>query len=213
LHRPNPFQEIDVQRPAAGTGVKYGRAVLAIVSGIVLVAALLAFQSLAFAQAKPPELAAIPPSKDTDLKFYSADGTIENGARALEHMTSDADLVLWLAGNQFFAMDEVVGAFQKSHPGVTVGLITLPPGLLLSAIQGGGWIYDGKPYRGTPDIYASVNLGHLRQLKDAGVMSKICHLHAQRVADHGRKRQSEKDRRDRRPRSPRRPHLAAESGQ
>jgi ABC-type molybdate transport system substrate-binding protein len=87
-------------------------------------------------------------------------------------MTSDAGLVLWVAGNQFFAMDEVIGAFQKARPGVTVGLITLPPGLILSAIQGGGWIYNGREYRGTPDIYASVNLGHLRQLKAAGLMSQ-----------------------------------------
>jgi hypothetical protein len=38
-----------------------------------------------------------------------------------------AALVLWLAGNQFFAMDDVVHAFQAQHPGTTVGLITLPP--------------------------------------------------------------------------------------
>jgi ABC-type molybdate transport system substrate-binding protein len=80
--------------------------------------------------------------------------------------------VLWVAGNQFFAMDEVVGAFQRTHPGVTVGLVTLPPGLILSAIQSGGWTYNGKEYRCTPDVYASVNLGHLRQLKAAGMMSR-----------------------------------------
>jgi len=161
-----------LKQPAVRMDVKCLRAVLGVVSGIVLAAALLAFQPAAFAQGKPPELAAIPPNKDTDLKFYAADGTVRNGTEALDHMTSDADLVLWVAGNQFFAMDAVVGAFQKSHPGVTVGLITLPPGLLLSAIQGGGWVYDGKPYRGTPDVYASVNLGHLRQLKATGVMSR-----------------------------------------
>ncbi len=139
---------------------------------IVLAVAILGFQSIAFAQANPPkELAAIPPNKDTDLKFYRADGTIQKGVEALDHMTSDADLVLWVAGNQFFAMDEVVGAFQKTHPGMTVGLITLPPGLILSAIQNGGWTYSGKEYRSAPDVYASVNLGHLRQLKAAGLMS------------------------------------------
>jgi ABC-type molybdate transport system substrate-binding protein len=128
--------------------------------------------SPAFAQiASSKPLAVIPPNKDSDLKFYSTDGTSAEGTAALEHMMSDADLVLWVAGNQFFAMDEVIGAFRKAHPGVTVGLITLPPGLILSAIQGGGWIYNGKEYRGTPDIYASVNLGHLKQLKAAGLMS------------------------------------------
>jgi hypothetical protein len=62
------------------------------------------------------------------------------------------NLVVWIAGNQFFAMDEVIAAFQKIHPGVTVGLITPPPGLILSAIQGGGWNYNGKVYRCVPDI-------------------------------------------------------------
>ncbi len=159
-------------KPVAGMDARHLRAALALMFGIVLAVAMPGFQSIAFAQANPPkELAAIPPNKDTDLKFYRADGSIQKGVEALDHMTSDADLVLWVAGNQFFAMDEVVGAFQKTHPGVTVGLITLPPGLILSAIQNGGWVYNGKEYRCAPDVYASVNLGHLRQLKAAGLMS------------------------------------------
>lgn len=162
-----------MREPVGGIDARRLRAALAVMFGIVLAVAILGFQPVAFAQANPPkELAAIPPNKDTDLKFYRADGTIQTGAEALDHMTSDADLVLWVAGNQFFAMDEVVGTFQKTHPGVTVGLITLPPGLILSAIQNGGWIYNGKEYRCAPDVYASVNLGHLRQLKSAGLMSQ-----------------------------------------
>ena len=148
------------------------RSLAGVILSVVLAGIIIANQPPAFAQSTPPKpLAVIPPDKDTDLKFYSADGTSAQGTAALEHMMSDADLVLWVAGNQFFAMDDVVGAFQKAHPGVSVGLITLPPGLILSAIQGGGWIYNGKEYRGTPDIYASVNLGHLKQLKAGGLMS------------------------------------------
>jgi len=41
--------------------------------------------------------------------------------------------------------------------------------LLLAAIEGGGWTYGGKQFGGRPDIYASVNLGHLKQLKAAGM--------------------------------------------
>jgi ABC-type molybdate transport system substrate-binding protein len=166
------FRENDVKKPT--TEMDLRRAARAVASGIVLMIAISSFQSPAFAQAKPPpkQFAAIPPNKDTDLKFYQSDGSLQKGVGALVHMASDADLVLWVAGNQFFAMDEVVGAFQKAHPGVSVGLITLPPGLILSAIEAGGWVYNGKEYRCTPDIYASVNLGHLRQLKADGVMSK-----------------------------------------
>jgi ABC-type molybdate transport system substrate-binding protein len=154
----------------------YGRRTVGVALGLMLAIAAFAFPAFvypALAQAQPPKaLAVIPPDKDTDLKFYSAGGGVQQGVEALDHMASDAGLVLWVAGNQFFAMDDVVGAFQKAHPGVSVGLITLPPGLILAAIQAGGWIYDGKEYHGTPDIYASVNLGHLRQLKAAGLMSQ-----------------------------------------
>ncbi|MCM5569777.1 substrate-binding domain-containing protein [Burkholderiaceae bacterium FT117] len=121
-------------------------------------------------KAAPAKLATIPPKKDNDLKLYLADGRIVKGAEALGRMQKEADLVLWLAGNQFFAMDDVVAAFQKQAPGAVVGLITLPPGLLLNAIEGGGWVYDGKAYPGRPDVYASVNLGHLQRLKKQGLM-------------------------------------------
>jgi len=114
--------------------------------------------------------AAIPKDKDSDLKLYAADGRILNGADALGRMQREAGLILWLAGNQFFAMDDVVGAFQKQYRGVAVGIITLPPGLLLRAIQTGGWTYGGRTYPGLPDVYASVNLDHLKALKKAGLM-------------------------------------------
>src|SRR6266702_5272358 len=120
---------------------------------------------------------AIPEGEETDVKFYAADGGTKIGREAFEQM-SQAGLVLWLGGNQFFAMDDVVHAFQKQRPGTTVGLITLPPGLLLQAIKAGGWIYADKDYRGLPDIYSSVNLSHLKELKASGAMdSYMVYMH------------------------------------
>jgi ABC-type molybdate transport system substrate-binding protein len=126
-------------------------------------------QAATKAQAK---YAVVPPKKDDDLKLYYTDGRTLKGHAAMARMQSDAGLILWLAGNQFFAMDDVVHAFQKQHPGTSVGVITLPPGLLLAAIQKGGWSYGGKDYPGRPDVYASVNLGHLKKLKAAGMMQQ-----------------------------------------
>jgi len=117
------------------------------------------------------KLVAIPPDKDTDIKFYAVDGSVVTGTDALARMPG-ADLTLWVAGNQFFAMDEVIGAFRRGEPGLSVGLITLPPGLIVSAILAGGWVYKGHEYAATPNIYASVNLGHLKRLKTAGLMSQ-----------------------------------------
>jgi hypothetical protein len=143
-------RRIDVDNSANVVAVGISRSAIGALLTIVLAITIITDESPTFAQTKPYEVAVIPPNKDTDLKFYQSDGKIQQGVAALERMTSDADLVLWLAGNQFFAMDEVIGAFQKKHPGVTVGLITLPPGLILSAIQGSGWIYNGKSIAALP---------------------------------------------------------------
>jgi ABC-type molybdate transport system substrate-binding protein len=129
-----------------------------------------------------PAYAAIPPDKNEDLKLYAAAGAILKGPGALDRMQREAGLILWLAGNQFFAMDSVVRAFQAQNPGIAVGLITLPPGLLLEAIEKGGWSYQGKRYPGRPDVYASVSLGHLKQLKQAGLMDRYAiYMHNEMV--------------------------------
>jgi ABC-type molybdate transport system substrate-binding protein len=115
----------------------------------------------------------IPPNKDNDLRIFYTDGKIAKGTPALEKMNSDANLTLWLAGNQFFAMEDVINTFQKANPKVgNIAVITLPPGIILKAINKGGWSYDGKDYAMQPDVYASVNMGHLKTLKAKGAMDK-----------------------------------------
>jgi ABC-type molybdate transport system substrate-binding protein len=113
---------------------------------------------------------AIPTNKDDDIRLYLGGRQTVKGRDALVHMREEADLVLWLAGNQFFAMDAVIATFQSDRPRIKVGLITLPPGLLLEAIEKGGWRYGDITYPVRPDIYASVNLGHLKRLKALGMM-------------------------------------------
>ena len=116
----------------------------------------------------------IPANKDNDLRLFYVDGRIVTGTAAMQKMNTDANLVLWLAGNQFFAMADVIRAFQKQHPRIgNVGLITLPPGIILKAIDAGGWSYAGNNYRMQPDVYASVQLGHLKTLKGKGRMNQF----------------------------------------
>jgi hypothetical protein len=43
-------------------------------------------------------------------------------------------------------------------------------GLILAAIEADGWSCNGRRYRCVPDVYPSVNLGHLKRLKAAGRM-------------------------------------------
>ena len=51
-------------------------------------------------------------------------------------VADDADLVLFMAGNQFMAMGEIIRAFQAAHPEVQkIFYETLPPGLALKQIM------------------------------------------------------------------------------
>ena len=91
------------------------RLVTAIAMALVLVAS-----TPLFAQSTP-DFARIPAKKDDDLKLYMSDGTHVKGKAAMARMQKEADVVLWLAGNQFFAMDDVVAAYRKDSPGARVG--------------------------------------------------------------------------------------------
>ena len=85
--------------------------------------------------------------------------------------TYTADLVMYLAGNQFMAMEEVIKDFQNKNPDIkTVYVETIPPGQILKGqILKQGKI-NGKKTAQNPDLYASVNLGHLKKLKGKGIM-------------------------------------------
>lgn len=144
-------------------------------SASTTVAPTVAPTAAAKAPANPVE---IPAGKDGDLRLFYADGKLVKGTAALEKMATDAELILWLAGNQFFAMEDVVKAFQKQRPKMDVGLITLPPGLLLKGIQGGGVTYEGRSYAIVPDVYSSVDLPYLQTLKKEGKMEQYAiHMH------------------------------------
>ena len=75
---------------------------------------LVAMVAFAQAQTAPPNsMPAIPSGKETDVKFYPPNGSKPvMGGDAFAQMPK-AGLILWLAGNQFFAMDDVVAAFQE----------------------------------------------------------------------------------------------------
>ena len=84
-----------------------------------------------------------------------------------------ADLVMYLAGNQFMVMEELVNDFQKMHPQIkSVYVETIPPGQILKGqILKQGTI-EGQKTSMTPDLFASVNLAHLNKLHDVGKMNE-----------------------------------------
>ena len=83
-------------------------------------------------------------------------------------LSETSQLNLFMAGNQFMIMDELVAAFQQQYPHVQrIYYQTLPPGLQLKQILAGGAIFCGRHIDAAADIYTSVNLKAMQQLTAA----------------------------------------------
>ena len=104
-----------------------------------------------------------------DYRTFYSNGRVDYGKIGDSYT---ADLVLYLAGNQFMVIDELIKDFMAKHPGIkTVYVETVPPGQILKGqILKQGKI-NGQNTSMTPDVFASVNLGHLKKLKAKGEMS------------------------------------------
>lgn len=80
---------------------------------------------------------------------------------------AQADLVLFMAGNQFMLMPELLQAFQARCPQVqSIAYQTLPPVLELRQILAGGAVFRGKSYAIMPDVYSSVSLQAMQILQE-----------------------------------------------
>ncbi len=82
-----------------------------------------------------------------------------------------ADLTLFMAGNQFMVMDDLLAAFSREHPEVeSIFYETLPPGLELRQILAGGAIFRDGVIDAVPDIYSSVSEDAMLELAAAGLI-------------------------------------------
>ncbi len=95
----------------------------------------------------------------------------EDDLHGLEYL-DDAELSLFVAGNQFMVMDELIDAFKKEYPEITkIFYETLPPGLELKQILAGGAKFKDKIIPGRPDIYASVCKEAMDELSEHGLIN------------------------------------------
>jgi len=111
-----------------------------------------------------------------DYRTFLQGGKVEYGDIGDSYT---ADLVLYLAGNQFMVMEELIQDFLAKHPDVkSVYVETIPPGQILKGqILKQGQI-DGQDTAMNPDVFASVNLGHLKTLKGKDMMdSHMIYVH------------------------------------
>ncbi len=108
------------------------------------------------------------PGLAKDYRSFHPDGTIAYGQIGDSYT---ADLVMYLAGNQFMVMEELIRDFHAKNSDIgTIYVETIPPGQILQQQLLKQGEVEGQKTAQNPDLYASVNLGHLKQLKAEGVM-------------------------------------------
>ncbi|MBL1276156.1 MAG: substrate-binding domain-containing protein [Ectothiorhodospiraceae bacterium] len=117
-----------------------------------------------------PVLAAKDAGHGHDYRTFHTNGTIDYGEIGDSY---SSDLVMYLAGNQFMVMEELIKDFQSKNKDIkTVYVETIPPGQILKKqILKQGQI-NGKDTNQTPDLFASVKVAHLKKLKKKGKMTE-----------------------------------------
>jgi len=100
-------------------------------------------------------LPVIPDSREDDLHHLD---TLET-----------SQLNLFMAGNQFMVMRELVDTFRHQNPQIrNIYYQTLPPGLQLKQILADGAWFRSIRIEAKADIYTSVNVKAMEKLADAG---------------------------------------------
>jgi len=105
---------------------------------------------------------------DAEIPTITSEEDIHN----LEHM-DDAELVVFMAGNQFMVMDELIEVFATEY-GIKkekIFYLTLPPRLMLKQILTGKALLGDKEITGKTDIYSSVNEDSMFFLKEKEYIS------------------------------------------
>lgn len=107
---------------------------------------------------------------EKDYRTFHSDGKVDFGKVGDSY---SADLVMYLAGNQFMVIQELMKDFQSKNPDVkTVYVETIPPGQILKTqILKQGEV-NGQKTAQNPDLFASVNQNHLKQLIKKNIADK-----------------------------------------
>ena len=139
----------------------------------IISAAIMGFTSLALTG---PVFGEENAGHNKDYRTFYSDGKIDYGKIGDSYT---AELVMYLAGNQFMVMEDLIKDFQAKNPDIkSIYVETIPPGQILKAqILKQGKIDDQNTAQ-NPDLFASVNLGHLKKLKSKKTMSEfIIYIH------------------------------------
>jgi len=104
-----------------------------------------------------------------DYRTFNVNGDIGYGNVKDSY---DSDLVMYLAGNQFMVMEDLIKDFQSKNKKIkTVYVETIPPGQILKKQLLKQGKINGAKTSMTPDLFASVNINHLKKLNKKGLLN------------------------------------------
>lgn len=117
-----------------------------------------------------PAMAAKDAGQGHDYRTFHTDGKIDYGNIGDSYKS---DLVMYLAGNQFMVMEELIKDFQKKNQDIkTVYVETIPPGQIFKKQILKQGMIEGQKTNQTPDLFASVKIAHLKKLAKKGIMKQ-----------------------------------------
>jgi ABC-type molybdate transport system substrate-binding protein len=133
----------------------------------------LASASLCFAQATPPwSKGANDPAAEKGYIFHVAD--VDN-VPDIHGNLCNAKLVIFIGGNQFFVLPQLIAAFEQQHPKLKGHIFyeTLPPGILRKQISANDAITLGNlTIQAKPDVYEA-GARVLKQMKQANQVKDV----------------------------------------
>ena len=129
--------------------------------------------AVAFAQATPPwSKGANDPAPENGYAFHVSD--IDNVAD-IHGNPCGAKLVIFIGGNQFFVLPQLITAFEEQHPDLKGHIFyeTLPPGILRKQIAANNAIILGNlTIQVTPDVYEA-GARALKQMEQANQVTGV----------------------------------------
>ena len=108
--------------------------------------------------------------EEHDYRTFYSSGDIKYGNIGDSY---NSDLVMYLAGNQFMVMEDLIKDFQSKNPDIkTVYVETIPPGQILKKQLLEQGEINGQKTAMNPDLFASVDVNHLKTLNTKGLMNE-----------------------------------------
>lgn len=142
-------------------------------SSLLILICAVGFAACSSAQTSPPwSRGANDPAAQQGYVFHVAD--VDN-VPDLHGNPCDARLVLFIGGNQFFALPQLVAAFEKQHPELKGHIFyeTLPPGILRKQMAAGNAITLGNlTIQVQPDVYEA-GARVLKSMEQGGQASHV----------------------------------------